>query len=76
MTTVVVRLTPGTTTYHFGRIEAICGEVSADEATTVTLDDALTMGRRLCVKCGRLVQRWTGYCTTVASARSLVHPDR
>ena len=37
---VIVRHTPGTTTYHFGRIEAICGEVPDDEATTMTLDAA------------------------------------
>ena len=73
---VLVRLTPGTTTYHFGPVEAICGEVSVGEATTMTLDDALAMGRRLCVKCGRLVKTWTGYGLRVASDTSLVHPDR
>ena len=73
---VIVRHTPGTTTYHFGRIEAICGEVPDDEATTMTLDAALEEGRRLCVLCGRLVEKWVGYSTAVASATSLVHPDR
>lgn len=73
---VLVRLTPGTTTYHFGRVEAICGEVSVGEATTMTLDEALDMGRRLCVKCGGLVTTWTGYALRVASDTSLVHPDR
>ncbi len=73
---VLVRMTPGTTTYHFGRSEAICGEVLAAEATSMTLDDALELGRRLCVKCGRLVETWAGYALTVASAKFLVHPDR
>lgn len=73
---VLVRLTPGTTTYHFGRLEAICGEVPADEATAMTLDESLTLDRRLCVKCGRLISTWAGYAIDVASAKSLVHPDR
>ncbi len=61
-----------TTTYHFGRTESICGEVPNDEATTMTLDEALDEGRRLCVLCGRLVEKWVGYSTAVASATSLV----
>ncbi|MCZ6661593.1 MAG: hypothetical protein O6951_01520, partial [Actinobacteria bacterium] len=73
---VLVRLTSGTTTYHFGRLEAICGEVPTDEATAMKLDEALALGRRLCVKCGRLIDEWTGYAIRVASATSLVHPDR
>ena len=73
---VLVRLTPGTTTYHLGRLEAICGEVPADEATAMELDEALALDRRLCVKCGRLIDAWTGYAIKVASATSLVHPDR
>jgi len=51
---VLVRLTAGTTTYHFGREESVCGEVPGDEATAMSLDEALGRGRRLCVKCGRL----------------------
>ena len=73
---VIVRHTPGTTTYHFGRTGSICGEVPDEEATTMTLDEALDAGRRLCVLCGRLVEKWVGYATAVASATSLMHPDR
>lgn len=73
---VLVRLTPGTTTYHFGREESICGEVVADEATAMSLDEAINRGRRQCVKCGRLVTLWAGYALDVASRTSLVHPDR
>ncbi len=73
---VLVRLTSGTTTYHFGREESICGEVLADEATAMSLDEALELGRRQCVKCGRLVTLWTGYALDVAGRTSLLHPDR
>lgn len=73
---VIVRQSPGTTTYHFGRQAAICGEVVESEATTMSLDEALEAGRRLCVKCGRLVEVWAGYALKVASSKSLVHPDR
>ena len=73
---VIVRHTPGTTTYHFGRTESICEEVPADDATTMTLNEALGEGRRLCVLCGRLIEKWVGYSTAVASATSLMHPDR
>lgn len=73
---VIVRHTPGTTTYHFGREESICGEVPGDEATDMTLEQALEEGRRLCVLCGRLLETWVGYSTSVASATSLIHPDR
>lgn len=73
---VLVRLTAGTTTYHFGRKESICGEVLANEATAMSLDDALDLGRRLCVKCGRLVVAWAGSAIAVAGKKSLVHPDR
>ena len=52
---VLLRLTTGRTTYHFGRLEAICGEVSAREATAMELDDALAMNRRLCAKW----ERWS-----------------
>ena len=71
---VLVRLTTGTTTYHLGRLEAICGEVPAHEATTMKLDQALAMDRRLCAKCGALVDKWVGYALKVAKAKSLVHP--
>ena len=73
---VLVRLTTGTTTYDFGRLEAICSEVSAHEATAMELDDALAMDRRLCARCGALVDTWVGYSLKVATAKSLVHPDR
>jgi len=76
LATVLVRLTAGTTTYHFGRSESICGEVLADEATAMSLDDALDLGRRLCVKCGRLVVLWAGSAVAVAGMESLVHPNR
>ena len=73
---VVVRLTDGTTTYHFGRVEAICGEVAEGDATIMTFEEALNLGRRLCVLCSRLVDTWTGQALSVASAKFLVHPDR
>lgn len=72
---VLVRMT-STTTYHFGRHESICGEVLEDEATAMTLDDAIELGRRLCVKCGRLVTLWAGYALDVAGRKSVIHPDR
>lgn len=65
----------GTTTYHFGRTDSICGEVLADEVTKMSLDEAL-VGRRLCVNCGRLVTRWAGYALDVAGRQSLVHPRK
>lgn len=73
---VLVRLTAGTTTYHFGRSESICGEVATHETTPMSLEAALESGRRQCVKCGRLVALWTGYALDVAGRRSLIHPDR
>jgi len=73
---VLVRLTSGTTTYHFGRLESICGEVAVSDATEMSLDQALELGRRLCVKCGRLVAGWTTQSLDVAGRTSLVHPDR
>ena len=72
---VLVRLTD-TTTYHFGRNESICGEVLSNEATAMSLDEALRLGRRLCVKCGRLVALWAGRAIDVAGRKSLIHPDR
>lgn len=72
---LLVRLT-STTTYHFGRVESICGEVRSEEATPMSLDEALEVGRRLCVKCGRLVTLWASYAVDVAGRKSLVHPDR
>jgi hypothetical protein len=73
---VLVRLTGSTTTYHYGRAESICGEVPEGQATAMSLDDALDLGRCLCVLCGRLVSTWTEYSLDVASRTSLVHPDR
>jgi hypothetical protein len=73
---VLVRLTTSTTTYHYGRAESICGEVLADEATAMSIDEALDRGRRQCVLCGELVARWAGYALDVAGRKSLVHPDR
>ena len=72
---VLVRKTT-TTTYHFGRTEAICGWNSEHELTAMTLDEALALNRRLCVDCRDLVDRWTGYALKVAAAKFLVHPDR
>jgi hypothetical protein len=72
---VLVRLTT-TTTYHFGRLEPICGEVSAEDTTSMTLDEALALDRRLCVLCSRLVDTWNGYALRVASSKHLIHPDR
>lgn len=66
----------GTTTYHFGRVESICGELTSEDATGMPLDEALDLGRRLCVKCGKLVTLWAGYAVDVAGRKSLVHPDR
>lgn len=76
MDEVLVWLTEGTTTYHYGRNESICGEVLPEEATAMTLDEALDLKRRLCVKCGRLVTVWAGYALDVAARKSLIHPDR
>ena len=73
---VLVRMTSGTTTYHFGRTEAICGEVEENEATAMSLQEALALRRRLCVKCARLVAMWASYALDVAGQTSLVHPDR
>lgn len=73
---VLVRLTPGTTTYHFGRQDSICGEVVARDATSMPLEKALELERRQCVKCGRLVTLWAGYALDVAGRKSVVHPDR
>lgn len=73
--TVIVRLT-STTTYHYGREESICGEVASGDATAMSLEQALGLGRRLCRKCGDLVSLWGRYALEVASAKSLVHPDR
>ena len=73
---VLVRLTAGTTTYHFGRNESICGEVLMDEATPMALNEAIELGRRLCVKCAQLVTLWAGYALDVAGRKSVVHPDR
>ena len=73
---VLVRMTSSTTTYHFGRTEAICGEVEENEATAMSLQQALDLRRRLCVKCAHLVTTWTSYALDVAGRVSLVHPDR
>ncbi len=35
---VIVRQSPGTTTYHFGRQAAICGEVVESEAIALSLN--------------------------------------
>ena len=73
---VIVRLTAGTTTYHFGRVESICGEVTKGDVSKMPLSDALDLGRRLCVKCGRLVHEWAGLALYVASATDISHPSR
>lgn len=57
---VIIRATPGVTTFHLGRKGSICGDVGfeRDEDQRMSIDNARLDGRRLCRKCARLLTEW------------------